>query len=162
MTESKDELSILFPFNDIELGGEKINLRPFPFGKWPEVILKAAGTVNIVLGFLQAHGESALDVSFDEGNFRVSPQAFELLLRLIRDGGDNLYDILAISARKPRAWVDGLEGEDGLQLLVGTYLVNKDFFVKQVAPLFPRGLLETMKSENLGQKPSPGAQLPKR
>lgn len=140
MKPDKDELAILFPLNNLEVGGEKMNLRPFPFGKWQEVILKAAGIINIVLDTVREHGEAVLDVSLDLNDFRVSPQAFDMLLKLIAEGGDNLYDILAISARKPRSWVDELEGADGIKLLAGTYLVNKDFFVNQVAPLFPKSL----------------------
>lgn len=151
----KNDLNTLLPYNEIELGGEKMNLRPFLFGKWPEVISKAANIVNIVLDAVRENGDNVLDVSLDVNNFRVSPAAFDLLLKLISEGGDNLYDILAISARKPRSWVDELEAEDGMKLLVGTFVVNKDFFTNRVAPLFPQNLREMMEESPellLGEK----------
>lgn len=140
----QDELNILFPVNEMEVGGEKLNLRPFLFGKWPEVINKAAGIINIVLDAIREGGEAVLDVSLEPEDFRVAPEAFDLFLRLISEGGDNLYDILAISARKPRDWVDELEAEDGIKLLAGTFAVNKDFFTKRVAPMFPKKLKENL------------------
>lgn len=155
----KNDMDTLLPFNEMELGGEKINLRPFLFGKWPEVISKAANIVNIVLDAVRENGENAFDVSLDIDNFRVSPAAFSLLLKLISEGGDNLYDILAISARQPREWVDQLEGEDGIKLLAGTFAVNKDFFTNRVAPLFPKNLKEAMMEGN--PELLPGEKSPK-
>lgn len=156
MEQEKNEMEILFPFNEVELAGEKINLRPFVFGKWPEVISKAAGIVNIILDAIQKYGDKVLDVSLKKDNFRISPQAYELLFKLIDEGGNNLYDILAISARKEREWVDNLEGEDGIKLLVGTFVVNKDFFIKKVAPQ-----LQSMKMGNKEKTVPPGERLHK-
>jgi hypothetical protein len=152
MEQDTNELAVLFPTNEMTLAGEVINLRPFPFGKWGEVILKATGIVQIVLEEMEKHGNAAFDVSLKKGNFRVSPEAYELLVRLLDKGPDNIYDILAISARKPREWVDALEGEDGIKLLVGTFMVNKDFFTKSVAPLFPK----TPEKDEPEQTDSPG------
>lgn len=159
MKQEKEELAVLFPFNEMELAGEKINLRPFVFGKWIEVITKATDIVSIVLDAVREQGPEVLDVSLDKENFRVPPQAFNLFIRLIDEGSNNLYDILAISARKTPEWVRDLEGEDGFKLLVGTYLVNKDFFSKQVAPLFPK--LTESKDEKTTAKVSPGVKSPK-
>lgn len=156
MNKEKSELEILFPNNEIELAGEKMNLRPFVFGKWPIVISKAAGIISIVLDAVHEHGEEVLDVSLKKDNFRVSPQAYDLFFKLIDQGGDNLYDILAISARKDREWVDNLEGEDGVNLLIGTFLINKDFFLNRVIPMF-QGLKKTVE-----KKPKqPGERSPK-
>lgn len=146
MKQEKDELNILFPVNEMDLAGEKINLRPFVFGKWTEVIKKSADIVKIVLDAINKDGEAVLDVSLTKEDFKVSPQAYELLFKLINEGGENIYDILAISARKTREWVNNLEGEDGINLLIGTFAVNKDFFSKRVLPLFPKE--KTEKAEN--------------
>ena len=120
----QDELAILFPSNPLMVAGEELNIKPFVFSKWAEVIVKAAGIVQIVLKHIEEHGDDALDVCLDKDNFKISPEAYELGFELLSQGGETINSLLAISARKPRAWVDELEGDEGLNLLLLTFQVH--------------------------------------
>ncbi|AJQ26918.1 hypothetical protein [Pelosinus fermentans] len=155
MKQEKESLDILFPLNFDDIGGEKINLRPFVFGKWPEVIAKSVSIVKTFLKVLSERGEETLDINLSDAGIEASADLFTVVSEIVMEGGEELYDILAISARKDRAWVNELEGEDGIKLLIGTIAVNKDFFTKKVAPM----LKTVMKSRKTAELP--GEQLPK-
>ncbi|EGO65613.1 DUF6631 family protein [Acetonema longum] len=166
MATEMNELDVLFPNHKVILAGEEIQLRPFPFGAWPEVIAKAAGIVQIVIDAYQEHGRQAFDVSLDQDNFHMGASTFQLMVRLFSEGGDNLLDILAICANKPRAWVDALDGDDGLTLLAGTLMVNRDFFSRRVLPKFQTllgglpGQKENQETPPVAGRKSAGAKSP--
>lgn len=160
MTTPKNELEILFPHNPITLNGEKFNIQPFKFGKWPEVIKKATKIVTIIIETYQNYGEAALEITVDpESNkFKLSPEALQLVLKLLTTGGEEVLDILAISIDRPRQWVNDLDGDEGVQLLAGTYLVNRDFFSERVLPQFLKmsERLLKVKSQATLEDQSPG------
>jgi len=155
MKEKQDELNVLFPVNFDVIGGEKINLRPFMFGKWPEVIAKSVGLVKSFMQVLNENGEEVLDIDISAEGLSAKTKLFSLVTDLITQGGDDIYNILAISARKDRAWVDELEGEDGIKLLLGTIQVNKDFFIERVVPMLKMQKLKMMQKVDLAGVLSP-------
>ncbi|SDE24074.1 DUF6631 family protein [Sporomusa acidovorans] len=133
----KDEMSIIFPEREVVLSQETITISPFPFGKWPKIIALATGIVGIAIEEYQKHGEALFDISLDNDRFKISPEIVNFVIRLFSEGGDDLLDILAIGANKPRSWVEALPGDDGMTLLIHVMQVNRDFFSGRVLPKFP-------------------------
>ena len=48
--------------------------------------------------------------------------------------GDTVLDLLAITTRRERAWINDLSLEDAVQLAAAVFEVNADFFVAHVVP----------------------------
>jgi hypothetical protein len=48
--------------------------------------------------------------------------------------GDSVLDLLAITTRRERAWVNDLSLEDAVLLAAAVFEVNADFFVAHVVP----------------------------
>jgi hypothetical protein len=55
-------------------------------------------------------------------------------LALLTEHGDAILDALAITARRPREWVEALSLDDAVQLATALFEVNVDFFVQRVVP----------------------------
>ena len=55
-------------------------------------------------------------------------------MALLGRHGDAVLDLLAITTRRERAWVNDLSLEDAVQLVAAVFEVNADFFVAQVVP----------------------------
>lgn len=69
----------------------------------------------------------------------VRPLASELTtdpdwLALLGQHGDAVLDLLAITTRRERAWVNDLPLDDAVQLVAAVFEVNADFFVAHVVP----------------------------
>ena len=78
-------------------------------------------------------------------------------MALLGRHGDAVLDLLAITTRRERAWINDLSLEDAVQLAATVFEVNADFFVRRVVPGITRSadklapLIRT-----LGTAPSPG------
>ena len=78
-------------------------------------------------------------------------------IALLGRHGDAVLDLLAITTRRERAWINDLSLEDAVQLAAAVFEVNADFFVHRVVPGITRSadklapLIRT-----LGTTPSPG------
>jgi hypothetical protein len=122
-----DDLKVLFPGQDITVGGETLTVKPFAFGLLPRV-------VQLLRKITDALKAPSVDV-----------------LQVMEAGGSDLMDLLALTTGKPRAWIDALPLDEGV-LLTGTVLeVNRDVFTKAVVPRLS-GLFSA-----LGLEPSTGA-----
>jgi hypothetical protein len=69
----------------------------------------------------------------------VRPLAEELSsdpdwLALLGRHGDAVLELLAITTRRERAWINDLSLEDAVQLASAAFEVNADFFVARIAP----------------------------
>ena len=55
-------------------------------------------------------------------------------LALLATHGNGVLELLAITTRRERAWVDDLSLDDAVQLAAAVFEVNADFFVAHVVP----------------------------
>lgn len=77
-------------------------------------------------------------------------------LALLGAHGDGVLELLAITTRKDRTWVNDLSLDDAVQLAASVFEVNADFFVQRVVPGITRSAdkLAPLISR-LGTTPSP-------
>lgn len=71
----------------------------------------------------------------------VNPMTAELTtdpdwIVLLGRHGDAVLDLLSITTRRDRAWINDLSLEDAVQLAAAVFEVNVDFFVAHVVPAF--------------------------
>ncbi len=95
----------------------------------------------------------------------VGPLSEELMgdpdwIALLGRYGESVLDLLAITTRRERAWVDDLSLEDAVQLAAAVFEVNADFFVAHVVPAIQGAALRlapTLRSltRSAGTPPSP-------
>ena len=69
----------------------------------------------------------------------VRPMAEELggdpdWIALLGRHGESVLDLLALTTRRERAWVNDLSREDAVLLAAAVFEVNADFFVAHVVP----------------------------
>ncbi|BAO82914.1 hypothetical protein SMCB_0686 [Serpentinimonas maccroryi] len=55
-------------------------------------------------------------------------------MALLGRHGDAVLDLLAITTRRERAWINDLSLEDAVQLAAAVFEVNADFFVARINP----------------------------
>lgn len=76
-------------------------------------------------------------------------------LALLTDHGEAILDALAVAARRPREWVEGLALDDAVQLATVLFEVNADFFVQRVVPAIQRAAARIERSVQVaGMTPS--------
>ena len=91
----------------------------------------------------------------------VRPLASELSadpdwLALLGQHGEAMLDLLAITTRRERSWVNDLPLDDAVQLAAAVFEVNADFFVGRVVPGIQRSAEKLAPLlRNLGTSPSP-------
>ena len=77
-------------------------------------------------------------------------------MALLGRHGDAVLDLLAITTRRERAWINDLSLEDAVQLAAAVFEVNADFFVGRVVPGIQRSADKLAPLiRNLGTAPSP-------
>ena len=81
-------------------------------------------------------------------------------IALLGRHGDSVLDLLAITTRRERAWVNDLSLEDAVLLAAAVFEVNADFFVAHVVPAIQgaaQRLAPTLRSltKSDGTPPSP-------
>ena len=77
-------------------------------------------------------------------------------LALLGQHGDSMLDLLAITTRRERAWINDLPLDDAVQLAAAVFEVNADFFVGRVVPGIQRSADKLAPLiRNLGTAPSP-------
>ena len=120
----------------LAVGGTTLELTPVRLGELPRFL----AAVQPLAAELQAglHGD---------------PDWLALLAR----HGCAVLDLLAVTARRERAWIDGLSLDEAVQLAAAVFEVNAGFFVGRVVPAIhatARRLAPTLQS--LGTTPSCG------
>ena len=77
-------------------------------------------------------------------------------MALLGRHGDAVLDLLAITTRRERAWINDLSLEDAVQLAAAVFEVNADFFVRRVVPGIARSADQLAPLiRTLGTAPSP-------
>lgn len=116
-TETKDkELTTLVPQQTLtfQAAGE-VTVKPFRFTQFPRVIE--------ILGSFTA-SISSLD----------NLQASDIVRMLTKNDGDEVFQLLCMATGKDRAWLDQLEADEGLELMMIVVEQNMDFFNQKVIP----------------------------
>ncbi len=114
--KTKKTKSLLVTPIEVTANGETLRIRPFAFSQLPEVTARLLP----LFSSLESEGET---INLD---------------RLIVNGGENLFQVLAMAIEKPREWIDELRGEQGYEeaksLIKAVYEANKGLFTKKLMP----------------------------
>ena len=81
-------------------------------------------------------------------------------MALLAEQGEPVLELLALTTRRDRAWINELSLQDAVQLAAAVFEVNADFFVGQVVPAIQgaaQRLAPTLRSFN-PEAPSAGTQ----
>ena len=121
MTDKNKELEILFPTAQIEVAGEKLEVKEYTLKQQLQYNAKFMPFINALRATL---GNSQEDFSLDD------------LMVCLSANYQNVMELVAISINKPVEFVESLGNQDGETLLIIWWGVNSDFFTrKAVQPL---------------------------
>lgn len=114
------ELEVLFPNGvQVSLKGETFQIKPFTLGQLPVVmsLMKSAAgpTQKALLG--------------------LNPGDGAILMSILAEVGTELNTLIAKVLKKDLQWVEEIEMDEAVQLIIALIDVNKDFFSKKVTPL---------------------------
>ena len=121
MTDKNKELEILFPTAEIEVAGEKLEVKEYTLKQQLQYNAKFMPFINALRASL---GNDQEDFSLDD------------LMVCLSANYQNVMELVAISINKPVEFVESLGNQDGEALLIIWWGVNSDFFTrKAVQPL---------------------------
>lgn len=95
------------------VGKETIQVKPFTFGQ----LLKA-------LKYLANIGKSFGDDNLDDSQ----------IMQIIAYNTEDVASLLCLATGKPREFFDTISAEEGIELTLAAWEVNKDFFANRLAP----------------------------
>lgn len=150
MTDSVKEISDLLPDtspNEIAIStGETVSIKMIGIGKMPKA-LKAA--IPLVAAIKQFNAAKLDD------NGEPKPIDFlgyaDLIMHLIADHGEAVFDFSSVVLNKPREWFDDLSPDDFITIATAWVGTNYDFFIKKILPLLG---LEPVENPTDGQTQS--------
>lgn len=121
MTDKNKELEILFPTAEIEVAGEKLEVKEYTLKQQLQYNAKFMPFINALRASL---GNNQEDFSLDD------------LMVCLSENYQNVMELVAISINKSVEFVESLGNQDGEALLIIWWGVNSDFFTrKAVQPL---------------------------
>lgn len=122
-----DALDALEPSgSSIKYRGEVLSIRPLTVGQLPRLVRTARPAINAVLALQDLPDDPAVDGFVD------------LLVSLVADHGESVYQAVAICIDRPVEWVAGGELDEFVALSKLLVEVNRDFFVQRLGPLLGR------------------------
>lgn len=110
-----DDLKVLVPDETVTTSQGDVTVKPFKFTQFPRVI---AVIQNYTL-------------SLDSLNLL---EIGEIASLIASDGGEGIFELICLSTGKDRAWLDNLEGDEGIILVAKVVEVNLDFFAQKLTP----------------------------
>lgn len=133
-----DELEALEPSgSSITYRGESIEVKPLTVGQIPKLIRKARGAINVLL---------AMEAVPDSNELGF----VDLVVDLIGNHGEEIYEGVAICVRKDPAWIADGDADEFLVLAKAVFEVNRDFFARRLGP----HLAARVESERSGGGPT--------
>ncbi|WP_019562266.1 DUF6631 family protein [Caldimonas manganoxidans] len=134
MTDDKADFQTFPPVpRVVTVAGTALELTPIRLGELPRL--------------LAAVRPLAADLS-------AEPDWIDLLAR----HGEAVLELLAITTRRERAWINDLSLDDAVRLAAAVFEVNADFFVARVVPAIQgaaQRLAPTLRQMQAGTTPSP-------
>lgn len=125
---SDQALEVLFPTGkEVTVQNTTIVIKPFKFGELSKVF-------KVI--------DPIIDPLFTALN--TSTNQIQLISKIIVDSSESVMDLISISTKQPRDWIDSLEMDEGLQLFTTILEVNSDFFVHKVLPLLNSSLAKVV------------------
>ena len=116
------DLDVLFPGQEIQIGEEKILIKPFTFGQLPAAAKYLAPVAKAVREAGIIGGEVLLDQLVS-------------MVDVLSIGGEDAIKLIAFAAGKDRPWFDKISMDDGLKLAKAVWDVNADFFLRSLPGL---------------------------
>ena len=112
------QLETLFPLGkQLTIRDVNLTIKPFRFGELSRV-LKAADPIF-----------SSLFTALKQGNNQI-----EMITTIVAESNDSIVDLIQISTKQPREWIEQLDIDEGVELFMSVLEVNGDFFVRRVLP----------------------------
>lgn len=149
---SDGDLKILMPDQELTLQGEKFDIRPFPFGKTFKVITQASSLIQMVLSL-------PTDLIMEDGTIDIENPATTIILSsMLEQGSGPVMSVMAMAVGKPVEWVENLDPDEGILLLIKVWEVNKDFFMRRLGPMLQKLKPVQGKASEETKKPSNGEQ----
>lgn len=102
---------------------EQLDIRPLTVGAVPAIVRLARPVINAVLDLQELPEEGSEDM-------------VELAMDLIDQHGEALFGAVALAVGRERAWVEGGDLGEFVELCQALVKVNRDFFVQRLLPLF--------------------------
>lgn len=122
MTDASDELEVLEATPSVvEYQGQRLELQPLTIGQLPKFVRIARPVINALL-----------DTDLDK---LAEGADVDLLLDLIDQHGDKVFDAAAMVTGKPRDWLEAGDIAEFIALAQAIVAVNRDFFTRKLAPL---------------------------
>lgn len=121
LPETPDDLDILAPEREIEIGGEKVTVREITFGEQLKHGAALKLLADTLLPALKSDNEDILTAVMDAlaAHYAATIPLFSL------------------SIGKSAEWIEALKGEDGEALAMTWWSVNRGFFTRRlVRPIF--------------------------
>ena len=113
-----DDLKVLAPQETISTKLGAVVVKPFKFTQFPRVI-------EILSGF-----SSSVNVD--------NLEAGDIVNLLMRNQGEDLFELMCMASGKDKEWLDELEADEGIELLMKVVEQNMDFFNKKLIPSITR------------------------
>ena len=130
----KNELDILLPESDITLGTETIVIKPFAFAKLPKII-SILGSIGISVYELLKDENG---IKFVDDNLVINDTLLVKLSEVVQNSFPEICELMSIYTNKPKEYFlnedQGLNGEDGIILLISIIERNYSFFIKRLSP----------------------------
>lgn len=121
-----DELEAIEPSTrTVTFNGERLELQPLKVGTIPKVVRLARPVINRILD---------LDALPDQDDGKM----VDLALDLIQEHGADLFKAVGIAIKREPDWVEEGDISEFIELCRALYEVNRDFFVRHLAPLFAK------------------------
>jgi hypothetical protein len=124
-----DALDVLEPqAREVSYRGERLEIRPLTVGQLPRLVRTARPVLDALFA------QQALPEMPAEGA-TVDRDTLELLLDLVGDHGDAVFEAAALAVGRDAEWVAGGDPAEFAELATAVIEVNRDFFVRKLAPL---------------------------
>lgn len=117
-----DALEVLAPASTaLQFRGEALSITPLPVGRIPEL-------VRLLRPVLKGLNIDAADMA----GIEVTP---DLVMELVVDHAPALFEAAALCSGQDRERIEGADLADFIALALKVVEVNRDFFIRQIAPL---------------------------
>lgn len=124
MTEGTDTLDVIAPQGKtIMYLGEPLEVLPMEIGQLPKVVRAARPIIAALV---------AMEGSVEDGELLI---AFDLVVEMMEEHGEQLYIAAAAAIGRDEAWVAKGRLAEFLTLATTIIEVNRDFFVQTLAPM---------------------------